>query len=92
MFIGGRGVEQAVEKLTALRGRIRDLGRPVDDFGADYLIAPGATGVADLPAQLDAWREAGGTHASVVTMGLGFDSIDAHIDYIASVADVLSLR
>jgi probable F420-dependent oxidoreductase len=92
MFTAGRGIEQAVERLTALRGRIRDLGRPVDDFGADYLIAPGATGVADLPAQVDAWREAGGTHLSIVSMGLGFDSIDAHIDYIASVADAFSLR
>jgi probable F420-dependent oxidoreductase len=92
MFVGGRGVEQAVDKWTALRGRVRDLGRPVDDFGADYLIAPGASGVADLPAQVDAWREAGGTHVSVVTMGLGLDSIDAHIDYIASVAAALSSR
>ena len=92
MFVGGRGVEQAVEKWTALRGRVRDLGRPVDEFGADYLIATGATGVADLPAQVDAWREAGGTHVSVVTMGLGLDSIDAHIDYIASVAAALSSR
>jgi probable F420-dependent oxidoreductase len=92
MFVGGRGVEQAVDKWTALRDRVRDLGRPVDDFGADYLIAPGASGVADLPAQVDAWREAGGTHVSVVTMGLGLDSIDAHIDYIASVAAALSSR
>jgi probable F420-dependent oxidoreductase len=92
MFVGGRGVEQAVEKWTALRDRVRDLGRPVDDFGADYLIAPGASGVADLPAQVDAWSEAGGTHVSVVTMGIGLDSIDAHIDYIASVAAALSSR
>ena len=92
MFVGGRGVDQAVDKWTALRDRVRDLGRPVDEFGADYLIAPGASGVADLPAQVDAWREAGGTHVSVVTMGLGLDSIDAHIDYIASVAAALSSR
>jgi probable F420-dependent oxidoreductase len=92
MFVGGRGVGQAVDNWTALRGRVRDLGRPADEFGADYLVAPGAGGVAGLPAQIDTWREAGGTHVSVVTMGLGLDSIDAHIDYIASVADALSLR
>jgi len=92
MFGGGRGVDDAVDKWTVLRGRVCDLGRPADEFGADYLVAPGAGGVADLPAQVDAWRDAGGTHISVVTMGKGFDSIDAHIDYIASVADALSLR
>ena len=48
-------------------------------------------GVDDLTAEIDAWREAGGTHVSVVTMGLGLDSVDAHIDYLASVADALSL-
>jgi hypothetical protein len=36
-----------------------------------------------------AWRDAGGTHLSVVTMGLGLDSVDAHIDYITSVAGAL---
>jgi hypothetical protein len=33
----------------------------------------------------------GGTHVSVVTMGLGLDSVDGHLDYLASVADALSL-
>ena len=42
-------------------------------------------------AEIDAWREAGGTHVSVVTMGLGLDSVDGHIDYLASVAAALSL-
>jgi hypothetical protein len=41
--------------------------------------------------EIEAWRTAGGTHLSVVTMGLGLDSIDAHIDYIASLADRLGL-
>ena len=35
------------------------------------------------------WRDAGGTHASVVTMGLGFGMIDEHIDYMKRVADAL---
>ena len=42
-------------------------------------------------ADVDAWREAGGTHYTAVTMGLGLDSVDGHIDYLASVADALSL-
>jgi hypothetical protein len=36
-------------------------------------------GVGRLRAELDSWRGAGGTH-SIVTMGLGLDSIDAHVD------------
>jgi hypothetical protein len=48
--------------------------------------------VADLSARIDAWRRAGGTHASVVTMGVGLDSTDAHIEYLTSIANTLSLR
>jgi hypothetical protein len=44
-----------------------------------------------LAHDVDAWRAAGGTHVSVVTMGLGLGSADAHIDYLASVADALEL-
>ena len=43
-------------------------------------------------AKVDAWRDAGGTHISLATMGLGLDSADAHIDYLASVAEALDLR
>ena len=91
MFVGGRGVDDVVDKWTGLRDRVRDLGRSADEFGGDYLLHPRDRGVGDLPAQVDAWRQAGGTHVSVVTMHLGFDSIDAHIDYIAEVAHALGL-
>jgi hypothetical protein len=63
----------------------------VDEFGGDYLLHPRDREVGGLPAEVDAWREAGGTHVSVVTMHLGFESTDAHIDYIASVARALGL-
>lgn len=66
------------------------LGRAVEDFGADYVMPPrGGTG--DLIAEIDTWREAGGIHVSVVTMGLVLDSADDHIGYLTSVADALSL-
>jgi probable F420-dependent oxidoreductase len=91
MFVGRRGVDDTIEKWTALRSRVHELGRPDEDFGANYLVVAGEGGVGDLPAQVEAWRNAGGTHVSVVTMGLGLESIDAHIDYIASIAKALGL-
>ena len=91
MFVEGRGLDDIVEKWTALRGRVRDQGRSVDDFGGDYLLHARDGSIEGIPAQVERWREAGGTHVSVVTMGFGFDSIDAHIDYIASVASALGL-
>jgi probable F420-dependent oxidoreductase len=87
IFFGG-GVDHTIDAWNRLRDRVHGLGRSVEDFGADYVaLAQGDTG--SLTAEIDAWREAGGTHVSLVTMGLGFDSADAHIEYLASVADAL---
>jgi hypothetical protein len=44
-----------------------------------------------LTGEIEAWRNAGGTHVSVVTMGLGLDSVDAHIDYVSSLSGRLGL-
>ena len=89
MFIGSE-VGATIETWNALRDRVANAGRSTDEFGGDYVALTGAN-IGDLTAEVDAWREAGGTHVSVVTMGLGLSSIDAHIDYIASVAGALSL-
>jgi probable F420-dependent oxidoreductase len=91
-FIFGAGfdLDVAVDAWKGLRDRVGALGRSVDDFGGDYM-ALSQSGVGELTAKIDAWREAGGTHVSVATIGLGLDSVDGHIDYLASVADALSL-
>ena len=89
IFFGG-GIDHTVDAWNQLRERVRALGRPVEDFGADWVALPYG-GVGDVTMDVDAWREAGGTHISLVSMGLGLDSADAHIDYLASVADVLKL-
>ena len=89
IFIGG-DVDRSIDAWKRLRERVRSLGRPVEQFGAEYVARPQG-GPGDLTAEIDAWRQAGGTHLSVVTMGLGLDSTDGHIDYLASVADALSL-
>jgi probable F420-dependent oxidoreductase len=90
IFIGSGGTEHVIDAWNRLRDRVGGRGRSVEDFGAEYVALPRG-GVAELTAEIDAWREAGGSHFSVVTMGLGLDSADAHIDYLASVADALSL-
>ena len=89
IFFGG-GIDHNVDAWNRLRERVGGLGRSVEDFGGDYVaLPPGDLG--DLTEEVGAWREAGGTHVSVVTMGRGLDSIDGHINHLASVADALSL-
>jgi len=89
IFIGG-DVEHTVDAWKRLRDRVGDRGRSVEDFGAEYVTALSG-GLREPRAEIDAWRDAGGSHVSVVTMGLGLDSVDAHIDYLATVAGALNL-
>jgi probable F420-dependent oxidoreductase len=88
IFFGG-GADHAAA-WNRLRDRVDALGRPAEEFGGDYVVLPQGS-VGELTEQIDAWREAGGTHASVVTMGLGLDGVDDHINYLAAVAEALSL-
>jgi probable F420-dependent oxidoreductase len=88
MFFGG-GIDHAVDRWAALRARVEAAGRSVDDFGAEYVSL--SQDIGNLVTEVDAWTAAGGSHLSVVTMGLGFDSIEAHIDHLASAATALGL-
>jgi probable F420-dependent oxidoreductase len=89
IFFGGSS-GQVVEDWNRLRDRIGALGRSVEEFGADWVLLK-RDSVGDITAEIDAWREAGGTHLSVDTMGRDLDTVDGHIDYLATVADALSL-
>ena len=89
-IFSGAGTDRTIDAWTRLRDRVRAVGRSVEDFGGDYVVVPRA-GVPDLSSQLGAWREAGGTHLSIVTMGLGLGSVGDHVEYLAHVADALSL-
>jgi hypothetical protein len=89
ILIGG-GVEKNREVWAELRERVASHGRSVEAFGGDYLPL-GVGDLGELTREIEAWDAAGGTHVTVITMGLGLTTVDAHIDYITSVADVLDL-
>ena len=72
-----------------VRVLVAEQGRAADDFGGELAILS-RKGPADVAERVEAWRQAGGTHASVVTMGLGLDSTEAHLDYLGQVADALT--
>jgi probable F420-dependent oxidoreductase len=90
IFFGG-GVDHAIASWKRLRDQVGEQGRAVEEFGGDYVALSGADG-EELNREIDAWREAGGTHVTVVTMGLGLDSVGSHIDYLAALAERRNLR
>jgi probable F420-dependent oxidoreductase len=89
IFFGG-GIDHVANAWERLSDRVRGLGRSVEDFGREYVVLPQG-GLDGLKTEVDGWRRAGGTHVSVVTLGLGLASVDSHIDYLASVAEALRL-
>ena len=90
IFFGG-GVDHAIDAWQRMRDQVGGLGRSVANFGGEYVALSGRD-LGELAREVEAWRHAGGTHVTVVTMGLGLDSVDDHIDFVASVSDLLSLQ
>ena len=77
-FTFGGSIGHAISGLQSVRRHLDAAGRPAEGFGAEMLI-----GCGDLGSLVDSaarWREAGGTHIGIVTMGLGLDTAAAHID------------
>jgi probable F420-dependent oxidoreductase len=87
-FIFGGRTENVVGAWDRMRERVVRQGRPVERFGGEYVVMS-RKGPPEVAAKIEAWRDAGGTHAAVLTMGLGLGSTDAHIEYLATVAGVL---
>lgn len=88
-FIFGGPRAMVLKSWERLKELLAEAERPLDGFGSEYLILSNK-GPADVAAKVEQWRESGGTHAGIVSMGLGLDSTEAHIDYLGSVAAELS--
>lgn len=82
-IFSGNGLEQ----VARLKQFVREAGRGEDPFGLQNNIR--AKRPQDVIDSILRWRDAGGTHASVLTMGQNFTSTDQHIDHMKVVADAL---
>ena len=80
-LFSGRSQDEAVQLKTNMERKLREHGRDNEPFGFEQIQLYGR-GPEAWPQDIAAWRDAGGSHISVVTMNVGLDSIDAHIDAI----------
>ena len=80
-MFAGRTQTDAVQIKAKITDRLRSLGRDVDAFGFEA-IQQYNRGDNQWPGDIAAWREAGGSHISVVTMNANLTTVDAHIDAI----------
>lgn len=88
IFVDG-GANDAFERVATLRKFLKEAGRPEQSFGlhCNMLKAKTPQAVVETAAR---WRDIGGTHASVVTMGQNFTTLEEHIGHMKSVADAIA--
>lgn len=85
-FIFADGAGDAFEQLDALDAYLAENGRDAKAFGKQInMLRPKSA--AEVAETVLRWRDAGGTHAAINSMGMGFTTAAEHIAYFASVAD-----
>ena len=83
-FIFAGNIKRGLAGLDRLRQLGAKADRDMTGFGLEFL-RPLPSSPAETLEDMERWREAGGTHFSVVTMNMGLDSLEAHLDFIAEV-------
>lgn len=88
-FIFADGLGDSFRKLERLRQMLDEEGRDAGTFGlqCNMLSAKGADAVVE---RAQAWRDAGGSHVGVNTMGMGFATIGQHLAYVEEVREALA--
>jgi probable F420-dependent oxidoreductase len=87
-FIFADGAGNALELAPRLRQFLKEAGRSESGFGLHCNMHQ-ARSLQHVVETASRWRDIGGTHVSVVTMGQNFTTIDQHIDYMRKVADAV---
>lgn len=89
-FIFAGPTERALQGWERLCELLEEEDRDVDDMGADWCLRGDTPD--DVAERVATWEDAGGSHATVVTLGLDFaGDVDAHIAHLQGVADALEL-
>jgi probable F420-dependent oxidoreductase len=80
-LFSGRSQTEAVQIKARIEAKLAALGRGGDAFGFES-IQQYSRGDNQWPGDIAAWRAAGGSHISVVTMGANLTTVDKHIEAI----------
>lgn len=85
-FICADGAADAFAQITRLDELLTEKGRDADAFGKQINMLKAKTADDAIETALR-WRDAGGTHAAVNSMGLGFATAADHVAYFGEVAE-----
>ena len=91
-FVAAGPIDVGIQVKSAVDAARVEHGRGDEEFGHTFVTLVSMT-EDDAVAATEKWREAGGTHVSISTMGMGFGtSVDAHLDFIGRIADRLGVE
>ena len=76
--------------LARVKHHLAEAGRSRPGYGLDFITNVSRT-VDAAVAAAHLWRDAGGTHVSVCTMGMGLATAEQHIDFMTEVKARLSV-
>ncbi len=83
-FIFAGRLDRVLPGLEQVQDVAASNGRDMSGFGLELLRST-AGDVQSMVDDLRRWRDLGGTHFGVVSMGHGLDSAEAHLDYFGHV-------
>lgn len=90
-FIAAGPIDFALQARSAVDEARAKHDRAHLEFGHTFMTIA-STSEDDTIAAAEKWREAGGTHVSICSMGQGLGaSVSAHVDFIARVAERLGV-
>ena len=89
-IFGGPLTEGVLPAWQQMQRYLVEEHRPVASFGADYEL-PDGSDVETSVELIRRWEEAGGIHAAVRTMGLGFTQVAQHVEHIGQISNRLGL-
>jgi probable F420-dependent oxidoreductase len=78
-----------LERWSALRGMLVEVGRPLDRFGAQA-VTYAAHDPGEIVSFAREWMAAGGTHLGIESTGLGLRSAAEHVERLGTVAGALA--
>ena len=67
-----------------MRELLAQAGRSEATLGRDYIVLR-AAGAEEVAGDLKRWRDGGGTHGTISSLGRGFREIQQHVDFVGEV-------
>lgn len=90
-FPGYKSAGDAAAALEKVKKEREAAGKSMKDFGIEPRTAYGDGNPERLNKIVEDWKQAGATHLSFNTMGLGFDKVNLHIKALTECAKIVGM-